>query len=105
MHTHALRVTAECTDRIGRGERIRTSDILLPKQARYRTALHPEMPIMTFIGGPPVALVARFPHRRGAIRRHSGCVALPIGTSALRCSRTPQGRAAQRGKRARRRAQ
>ena len=26
----------------GRGERIRTSDILLPKQARYRTALHPE---------------------------------------------------------------
>ncbi len=26
----------------GRGERIRTSDILLPKQARYRAALHPE---------------------------------------------------------------
>ena len=25
-----------------RGERIRTSDILLPKQARYRTAPHPE---------------------------------------------------------------
>ena len=28
----------------GRGERIRTSDILLPKQARYRAALHPERP-------------------------------------------------------------
>ena len=26
----------------GRGERIRTSDILLPKQARYRAALRPE---------------------------------------------------------------
>src|SRR5579862_3728135 len=26
----------------GRGERIRTSDILLPKQARYRAALHPD---------------------------------------------------------------
>src|SRR5688572_26093185 len=26
----------------GRGERIRTFDILLPKQARYRTALHPD---------------------------------------------------------------
>ena len=26
----------------GRGERIRTFDILLPKQARYRAALHPE---------------------------------------------------------------
>ena len=25
----------------GRGERIRTSDILLPKQARYRAAPHP----------------------------------------------------------------
>ena len=32
------------TDKLdfGRGERIRTSDILLPKQARYRAALHPE---------------------------------------------------------------
>jgi hypothetical protein len=26
----------------GRGERIRTSDILVPNQARYRAALHPE---------------------------------------------------------------
>ena len=26
----------------GRGERIRTFDILLPKQARYRAAPHPE---------------------------------------------------------------
>jgi hypothetical protein len=28
--------------KIGRGERIRTSDILLPKQARYRAALRPD---------------------------------------------------------------
>ena len=27
---------------IGRGERIRTFDILLPKQALYQTELHPE---------------------------------------------------------------
>ena len=27
---------------IGRGGEIRTPDILLPKQARYQTALHPE---------------------------------------------------------------
>ena len=27
---------------IGRGEEIRTPDILLPKQARYQTALHPD---------------------------------------------------------------
>src|SRR5262249_10469562 len=31
----------------GRGERIRTSDILLPKQARYRAALHPEGQIIS----------------------------------------------------------
>ncbi len=28
--------------KFGRGERIRTSDILLPKQARYQAALHPD---------------------------------------------------------------
>ena len=28
--------------RFGRGERIRTFDILVPNQARYRAALHPE---------------------------------------------------------------
>ena len=28
--------------RFGRGGEIRTPDILLPKQARYQTALHPE---------------------------------------------------------------
>ena len=27
----------------GRGDRIRTYDILLPKQARYQAALHPEL--------------------------------------------------------------
>ena len=30
----------------GRGGEIWTPDILLPKQARYRTALHPEYKIM-----------------------------------------------------------
>src|SRR6516165_1248576 len=35
---HAIEFQCES----GRGERIRTSDILLPKQARYRAALHPE---------------------------------------------------------------
>ncbi len=29
--------------RIGRGRGIRTPDILLPKQARYQTALYPEL--------------------------------------------------------------
>ena len=37
--------TSRCTEvpagHAGRGERIRTSDILLPKQARYQAALHP----------------------------------------------------------------
>ncbi len=43
-----------CTDKIdfevsspeiydGRGDRIRTCDILLPKQARYQAALHPDV--------------------------------------------------------------
>jgi hypothetical protein len=36
------RALAYAIDKYGRGERIRTSDILLPKQARYRAALHPE---------------------------------------------------------------
>ena len=30
------------SDKYGRGGEIRTPDILLPKQARYQTALHPE---------------------------------------------------------------
>ncbi len=30
--------------KIGRGREIRTPDILLPKQARYQTALYPDMP-------------------------------------------------------------
>ena len=32
----------ELRARIGRGREIRTPDILLPKQARYQTALYPE---------------------------------------------------------------
>ena len=32
----------EREERNGRGERIRTSDPLLPKQVRYQTALRPE---------------------------------------------------------------
>ena len=30
------------TDSFGRGDRIRTYDILVPNQARYRAALHPD---------------------------------------------------------------
>ncbi len=33
--------------KIGRGREIRTPDILLPKQARYQTALYPDMPNCT----------------------------------------------------------
>ena len=32
--------------RVGRGRGIRTPDILLPKQARYQTALYPEVSIL-----------------------------------------------------------
>jgi hypothetical protein len=41
---------ADCcqTLMVGRGGEIRTPDILLPKQARYRTALHPELQIIAF---------------------------------------------------------
>jgi hypothetical protein len=35
-------VHSELSTENGRGERIRTSDILLPKQARYQAALRPE---------------------------------------------------------------
>ena len=42
----STRSRANGDDADGRGERIRTSDILLPKQARYRTALHPDRSIM-----------------------------------------------------------
>ena len=34
----------------GRGREIRTPDILLPKQARYQTALYPETPVKTLAG-------------------------------------------------------
>ena len=36
-----------CTQ-IGRGERIRTSDPLVPNQVRYQTALRPELPSAPF---------------------------------------------------------
>ena len=36
-----------CQTMNGRGGEIRTPDILLPKQARYRTALHPEFRIIS----------------------------------------------------------
>ncbi len=40
----SIRLSYERTIRfeIGRGREIRTPDILLPKQARYQTALYPE---------------------------------------------------------------
>ena len=34
-----------CGWKVGRGREIRTPDILLPKQARYQTALYPEIAI------------------------------------------------------------
>ena len=34
--------SAELKDKNGRGERIRTSDPLVPNQVRYQTALRPE---------------------------------------------------------------
>ena len=48
-------------ERNGRGERIRTSDPLVPNQVRYQTALRPElccqeplmMPSATAMGNPP----------------------------------------------------
>ena len=37
------------SSKVGRGDRIRTCDILLPKQARYRAALRPDSRItMTY---------------------------------------------------------
>ena len=36
-------------DAPGRGDRIRTCDIMLPKHARYRTALHPEETSRLFV--------------------------------------------------------
>ena len=39
-------VSGPYTQLSGRGDRIRTCDILLPKQARYRAALHPDTGIM-----------------------------------------------------------
>ena len=41
---------AQVAESNGRGDRIRTCDILLPKQARYRAALRPDSSItMTYI--------------------------------------------------------
>ncbi len=37
---------AELQAQIGRGRGIRTPDILLPKQARYQTALYPELNLL-----------------------------------------------------------
>ena len=35
----------------GRGREIRTPDILLPQQARYQTALYPELPSLFSLTG------------------------------------------------------
>ncbi len=37
---------SQVLEKFGRGERIRTSDPLLPKQMRYQAALHPEAGIL-----------------------------------------------------------
>jgi hypothetical protein len=47
----------------GRGDRIRTCDILLPKQARYRAALHPEGRILP--SRRPLGSLPRSPADRG----------------------------------------
>ena len=57
----------------GRGREIRTPDILLPKQARYQTALYPDVIILAlapalFSGGdiiliPIVSVNGKIPHR------------------------------------------
>jgi methylenetetrahydrofolate dehydrogenase (NADP+)/methenyltetrahydrofolate cyclohydrolase len=39
---YLLKVSGECRKKSGRGREIRTPDILLPKQARYQTALYPD---------------------------------------------------------------
>ena len=39
----AGRANWQCIEKNGRGERIRTSDPLVPNQVRYQTALRPEL--------------------------------------------------------------
>ena len=42
-----LRFKTQVNLKVGRGREIRTPDILLPKQARYQTALYPVIPSLT----------------------------------------------------------
>jgi hypothetical protein len=70
----------------GRGERIRTSDILLPKQARYRTALHPERQIMTSAASGAararrsIDIVIRQARAWNIVASTSSCITAAIGT-------------------------
>ncbi len=41
--TSAIGLRTSRQDNFGRGDRIRTYDILVPNQARYRAALHPDL--------------------------------------------------------------
>jgi hypothetical protein len=53
----------------GRGERIRTSDTLLPKQVRYQAALHPEVTTTgIYLEGSPLAR-PKYSMRRGRMAR------------------------------------
>ena len=63
----------------GRDDRIRTCDILLPKQARYQTALHPVPPYYNERNGKS-QLISQYVCRRGS-------AASSIRSSARRCGR------------------
>ena len=54
---------------VGRGREIRTPDILLPKQARYQTALYPDF-VFTAIAPTPVFRRAHNTHPHGERQRH-----------------------------------
>ena len=57
----------------GRGERIRTSGLLLPKQARYQAALRPDtgraMPIAATSGAVKESRIRKLRKSRGVLRR------------------------------------
>ena len=55
--------------KVGRGREIRTPDILLPKQARYQTALYPDLSVPTQAPA-PVFRRAHNTHLHGERQRH-----------------------------------
>jgi hypothetical protein len=76
-------------DQIGRGRGIRTPDILLPKQARYQTALYPEQCGKTLLQEGPYARRRQY-YRAIRIRstprqEKSASFAEPAGKARLAC--------------------